>query len=236
MTITTRAGKGAKLSHAEMDENFTDLRDGVALQIPKTRGKGIKIDSLGTPLFGWHDMIGVPVVDDGSLTKPDLNVFVGAIKQQQYTEGDELFTKFHMPHDYAMGTDLYIHMHWAHTSSLVTSGSVTWGFELSYSKGHDQAIFPATTKTVTVLQDADTLNLRQHMIAETSASISGGSGTQLDTDDLEVDGIILCRTFLDSNDMLVSGGGVPEPFGFFVDIHYQSTGVPTLQRAPDFWT
>ncbi|MCK4261104.1 MAG: hypothetical protein KAX49_19165 [Halanaerobiales bacterium] len=219
-----------------MDENFTDLRDGVNLQIPKTQGLGIRLDSLGTPAFGWHDMIGIPVVDEGSITKPDLNVFVGSIKQQQYTEGDELFTKFHMPHDYVMGSDIYVHMHWAHDSSLVTGGSVTWGFELSYSKGHNQAIFPATTSTVTILQAADTVNLRQHMIAETAASVVGGSGTQLDTNDLEVDGVILCRTFLDSNDITVSGGGIPEPFGFFVDIHYQSTGLPTLQRAPDFWT
>ena len=74
------------------------------------------------------------------------------------------------------------------------------------------------------------------MIAEGGASVSGGSATQLDTDNLETDGLILGRMYVDSNDITVSGGGVPEPFIHFVDIHYQSTGVGTKQRAPDFWT
>ncbi len=49
MTITTRAGKGSALSHNEMDTNFTDLRDGVGgIQVPKTSGLGIKVDSGGS--------------------------------------------------------------------------------------------------------------------------------------------------------------------------------------------
>jgi len=75
----------------------------------------------------------------------------------------------------------------------------------------------------------------QHMIAETALSISGGSGTQLDTDLIEVDGLLFCRLYLDSND-LTDSVAPPDPFVHFVDIHYQSTGVPTKNRAPDFWT
>jgi hypothetical protein len=74
------------------------------------------------------------------------------------------------------------------------------------------------------------------MIAGTTLSVSGGASDELDTDILEPDGLILCRFYLDSNDITVSGGGVPDPFIHFVDIHYQSTGLPTKQRAPDFWT
>jgi hypothetical protein len=138
-----------------------------------------------------------------------------------------------MPHDYAMGTNLYIHVHWSHTGTLVTGGSTTWGFELMYARGHDQAAFPAPI-TVSVSQNASTTQY-QHMIAEGLASTPGGSGVLLNTTDLEVDGLIQCRLFLDSNDITVSGGLVPDPFIHMVDIHYQSTGAPTKNRAPSFW-
>ena len=103
-----------------------------------------------------------------------------------------------------------------------------------YSKGHNQAAFGEPV-LITVAQNASTTQY-QHMIAETAASTSGGSAVQLDTDVLEPDGVIQCRLYLDSNDMTVSGGAVPDPFAHFVDIHYQSTNIGTKQRAPDFWT
>ena len=58
LTITTRADKGSELTHAEMDENITDLRDIPDGKIfPKTKGLGIKIDT-DVPDWGWHDIIG----------------------------------------------------------------------------------------------------------------------------------------------------------------------------------
>lgn len=233
MTIITRAGKGSELTHAEMDTNLTDLRDGVDLMVPKTKGKGLRIDSLGTPGFGWHDIHGVPLFDSTDPNSPTLATYINTLKQVQFAEGDQLTINFHMPHDYAMGTDIFIHAHWSHNSTLVTGGSVTWGFEVTFVKGFDQGAFPAT-KTVSILQNASTTQY-QHMIAETAMSISGGSATQLDSADLEVDGVFMARLELDSND-LTSSGAVPDPFIHFVDIHYQSTGVPTKQKAPDFWT
>ena len=75
----------------------------------------------------------------------------------------------------------------------------------------------------------------QHMIAETVASTIGGSAVLLDTNELEVDGIIQTRVYLDSNDIKTSNATIVKPFIHFVDIHYQSTGLPTKNRAPNFW-
>ena len=234
MAITTRDGKGSALTHAELDTNFTDLRDGVDIQVPKTQGKGIKIDSLGTPDFGWHNLTS-QILTEAGVNEPAWVTYRGAIKQRQFAETiDYGYLGWHIPHDYAMGTNIFVHCHWSHTGTLVTGGSVTFGYEITYAKGHDQAAFPATT-TVTVAQNASTTQY-QHMIAEGAASVSGGSATQLDTDLIEPDGVILGRVFVDSNDITVSGGGVPDPFIHFVDIYYQSTGIATKQRAPDFWT
>lgn len=232
MAIVTRAGKGTPLTHTELDQNFIDLRDGVDLMVPKDSLKGIKVDSEGTPDWGWHDLLGTVQVygDAGDASRA---TYRGGIKALQFAESEQAYVDFHMPHDYVPGSQLFIHIHWSHVSTLVTGGSTTWGFELMYSKGHNQAAFAAPI-TASVNQDASTTQY-QHMIAEVACSVTGGSGVALDTDDLEVDGIIQCRVYLDSND-ITSSGAVPDPFVHFVDIHYQSTGVPTKNKAPDFWT
>jgi hypothetical protein len=75
-----------------------------------------------------------------------------------------------------------------------------------------------------------------HMVCEAPASIPGGSANLLDTDDIEVDGMVFGRVYLVANNITVSGGAVPDVFLHQVDIHYQSTNVATKQRSPDFWT
>jgi len=234
MTITTRTTKGSELTHAEMDTNFTDLRDGIALQVPKMQNSGIKVDSLGTPTYPWHDIIGQLHVDATDLNAAQFVTYRGTIKARQFGALSEAFIEFHLPHDYVMGTPIYLHVHWSHASSLVTGGSLTWGIECMYAKGHDQDEFDSPV-IVTIADFASTIAYR-HLIAEAAASTEGGSGVQLDTNLLEPDGIIQCRIYLDSNDMAVSSGDTPAPFVHFVDVHYQSTCVGTKQRQPDFWT
>jgi hypothetical protein len=234
MTITTRAGKGAALTHTELDTNFTDLRDGVALAVPKTAGSGLKVDSLGTPTFGWQDLLGTFFVPDiTALTAPNYATFRGGIKQWQFAVNDEASVLFHLPHDYVPGSDIHVHVHWSHGSSLVTGGTLTWGFELSYAKGHNQAAFAAPI-TVVEIQAASTTAF-QHMICEAPASIAGGSANLLNTSLLEVDGILTGRLYLATNALTVSSGPVPDIFAHTVDIHYQSTGVATKNRAPNFY-
>ena len=234
MAIVTRAGKGSELTHAELDTNFTDLRDGVAVQIGKAKTEGIKTDALGTPTFPWHDITGALNVDGDSANRAPFNTYRNTIKSRQFTTGlKEAFVDFHIPHDYVSGTELYIHVHWSHISATVTGGSATWGIEMIYAKGHDQAAFAASV-TPTILQNASTTQY-QHMIAETAMTTSGGSGTQLDTALIEADGVVQARIYLDSND-ITDSVTVPDPFVHFVDIHYQSTGIGTKQKTPDFWT
>ena len=232
MTITTRATKGSALTHTEMDTNWGDLRDGIGAMVPKTKGSGIGIGPNGARTWGWHDLVGT-LDTYGLAGEATRQTYRGGIHAIQCAEGEHAHIDFHIPHDYAMGTDIYIHVHWSHASALVTGGSVTWGFEMMYAKGHNQAAFPIPI-IISVAQNASTTQY-QHMVAEGLASTPGGSGVLLNTTDLEVDGLIQCRIYLDSNDMTVSGGGVPNPFIHTVDIHYQSTNVATKNRAPDFW-
>lgn len=233
MTITTRAAKGGPLTHAEMDENFTDLRDGINLMVPKDPGEGIKVDSLGTPTFGWHDLIGTVFVPDPTDPQaPTYATYRGVLHQYEFQENDEAQLLFHLPHDYVLGTTIYIHAHWSHIASDVTGGSVTWGFDLSYAKGHNQAAF-SNPITIAEIQNASTVQY-QHLVCEAPASIVGGAANLLDTNLIEPDGLVIGRVRLIANN-LTSVGPQPNIFLHTVDIHYQSSGVPTKNRAPNFW-
>lgn len=233
-TVTTRAGKGTALTHTEVDENFTNLRDNIGgTTFPKTAGIGVKIDE-DAPGFGWHDLLGPLQIDIDNANRAVKNTFIGGMRVFQFVANtSEAFVLFHLPHDYVPNTDIFLHFHWAHNSATLTGGSVTWGAEFTYAKGHDQQPFSAT-KLFTVAQVANIVQY-QHMIAEASLSVVSGSATQINTEDVEVDGIISCRVYLDSND-LIDSVSVPDPFLFFVDVHYQSSGLATKQKAPNFYT
>jgi hypothetical protein len=110
---------------------------------------------------------------------------------------------------------------------------VTWGADITYAKGHDQAPFAATVNT-TIADNASTTQY-QHMIAEVQISATTPSGSQIDSDDLEPDGIIMVRVYLSAN-AITSGGAVPDPFLHLADIHYQSSNIGTKDKVPDFYT
>ncbi len=197
--------------------------------ISSSQEGGIRLDTVD-PQFGWHDLLSPTVIYSGAASnKPSFDAFRGNIRQYSFIVNDESFHHFHLPHDYKMGTDLYIHTHWTHAATDVTSGSVTWEFEATYSKGYDRAVWPLPI-TTSVTQAASTTAYR-HMIAETTLSSVGGIGGKLNTNDLETDGVIEVRLRLANNTI----NGTPRIFMNYCDVHYQTTGVPTKNRNYNFW-
>lgn len=236
MAITTRTDKGSELTYAEVDKNFTDLRDGVNARTPSAAADtGVKVWDGATEDFGWHDMHGFMLFNPTDPQLPTFTSFIGGIACCEYDEGNQMNYKFHLPHDYKKGTDVFIHVHWACNNPALNGGSVTWGFECTYAKGHNQGATSVFSSPITLAIVQSAGQPLEHMVAETALSISGGSVTQLDTDILEPDGMFLARVYLDSNDLTVSDASTPKPLAFFLDIHYQSTNVATKNRAPDFY-
>ena len=231
MSITTRAAKGSALSHAELDANFSELLSGQHLQVPTGPGEGVLIGESRE--YGWHDLIGNIHYHEDAPDAPSVAAYIGSIHQHKYCEGASGQVSYHLPHDYAPGTNIYIHAHWSHNSPHVAGGSVTWAFELTYAKGHNQMQFILPI-TITEQQAAST-DQYQHMICEALASTPGGAANLLDTNLLEPDGMLFGRIFMFSNDLTVSEGDPDCVFLHEVDIHYQSTGVSTLNRQPDFY-
>lgn len=202
------------------------------LVLNKTAGEGIKVDNA-TPTFGWRDLLGDVFAKNTGATKPTIATYIGNLHDYQFAEGDEEYFKFHIPHDWVPGTDIFLHIHWSHNSTLVTGGSALFEYEASYCKGHNQAAFSAPING-TLTGTASTTQYQQ-IITEIRLSASSPSGSQIDTNDLEPDGIILLTGGLQTNN-ITSSGAVPDPFIHYIDIHYQSTNIATKDKVPDFYT
>ena len=212
------------------EDGVTHITSDVVFQ--KTSGNGIKVDTVA-PTFGWRDLLGQIRTRGVGATDPNDATYIGNIKAYQFAVNDECWVDYHIPHDYVTGTDIHLHFHWSHNSAIVTGGSVTWGADITYAKGHNQAAFSATVNP-TVIGNASTTRY-QHIITEVQISASSPSASQIDTDNLEPDGVIMIRGYLSANN-ITSSGAVPDPFLHFKDIHYQSTNIATKQKIPDFYT
>lgn len=187
---------------------------------------------------GWNDLLGVPTIKGTGANDPTWSVYRGNIRQYKFSQAsmNELWFSYHIQHDYAPGTDIYLHNHWSQDTvdtggTAGAPGNVKWYYDVTYAKGHNQAAFiaPITTSVVGTASGTQ----YQHMLDELQLSSSTPSGSQLDTALLEPDGVILLRLYrdpVDAADTLNQG-----PFVHFVDIHYQTDRVNTKNKVPNFY-
>jgi hypothetical protein len=232
-----------------IDYNMFDHTGNLIVQ--KTSGYGIKVDTT-TPTFGWRDMLGAintrPTAGGGASANPDYVAYRGGIYAYRFgtiapdNHLHEAFIEFHIPHDYVPGSDLYIHTHWSQTTvdtggTAGVPGVAKWYFEISYADGHgtpggaaDPFIAPIT---VSVTQQGSTTQYG-HMIAEVQFTNNGGTGGLIDSNTIQVDGLVLVRVYRDPGDAADTLN--QNTFVHFVDIHYQSTNVATKNKAPNFYS
>lgn len=209
--------------------------------VPKTSGKGIKVD-LTTPTFGFADLLGDQFSKNTGGTRPTLATYNGAVEAWQFSNGDEAFLTYHVPHDYVPGTDIHLHIHWSQNAAGATGGTVDFRYTAIYSKGHNQAsgsVFTPTPKTATfssinINDGGNGLNQYQQHFTEITISAAIETAALFDRDDFEPDGVIEL-TF----ELVVSNlTGTPStPFVHYVDIHYQTNGIiGSKNRTPNFYT
>lgn len=231
---TSTVWRNTDIIHIDDENDFLGIRDGSNLVMDKAATSGIKVDNAA-PTFGFADIIGDQFNKNTGPTKPSLLPYNGVINAWQFSEGDEAYLSFHIPHDYVKGTDIFLHAHWSHNSALVTGGDVTFKATSIYAKGHNQAAFQSVPAVGSFVGVASTSQY-QHIITEEQYSSDTPSGILIDSSLLEPDGVIELTLELDSND-ITSSGAVPDPFIHFVDLHYQTTGlIGTKDKVPDFYS
>ena len=198
----------------------------------------------------WKDIIGVYKEDISGPTRPTKAAFRGSIDAWAFSVNDAIDYTFHMPHDYAVGTDIYLHVHWGHQAPTITDTTpLIWAVSVTYADRQASAPFSAFVTPISLTIDSsDTVNVEGaapmlignypqycHVVQEIQLSAATPSATQLDTATIAVDGLIMVH-LAPSSIPTFSGGTVDEPFLFTVDIHYQADIEGTKNRNPNFYT
>jgi hypothetical protein len=128
---------------------------------------------------------------------------------------------FHIPHDIVPGADIHLHVHWLPSGTDVNT--VKWEFSYTFAKGFDQEAFDSAGSTISC-EEAGPGVAYQHMVTETAA-ITISELT-------EPDGILHVRV------KRVTNGGTDNADTIFMltsDVHYQSTNIATIGKAPSFY-
>lgn len=183
----------------------------------------------------WKDLIGDINPKSLGVGAPTLDTLTGNIRNWRYSVGDDGENIYHVPHDYAPGTDMFFHLHWTHNGTNI-SGSLVVEISMTYAKGHQQAAFHAQ-KTLILSDGPLTITNTPtlwHRITEVKMSTPGGSASKIDTNLIEVDGII--QMHYDVTTIPTITGGSGEPFMLTFDIHYEADRLGTRRRAPDFYS
>ena len=202
---------------------------------PKTSGNGIKVDT-STPTYPWADLTSAFHTRTSGGSTPTFGSYNGTSIYSYFfstSNLQELFVELHMPHDYVAGTEIFIHTHWSQTTvdsggTAGVPGVIKLYWDCLYAKGHQQQAFPAAVTTVSQVQTASAI-VRTHMIAEVQLSTSGAIGGN----GLEPDGVLLLRCYRNPADAADTLNVAP--YMHFCDLHYQSTGIGTKAKAPNFY-
>ena len=221
--MTKKANSSSTYTH------LSNLRVGTEdgggnIAVPGTSGTGVKI-GVGDDAdlaFGWRDITG-PIETRGlGATDPDWAAIGGSVMSAfKFSLNDTCWIPFHIPHDYAPGTDVHFHVHWL-SDGTDTTNTVKWQFDYMFAKGFGQEAYPIASLPTAVTAEQASAGQYYGMVTETAAV----------TIDLEVDGILYVKV------TRITNGATDNSDGIFVltsDVHYQSTNMTTPNKAPNFY-
>lgn len=184
-----------------------------AIEILTARRAPVIADGHSLP-NGWVDLLTDIQTRTTGAGTPSFNVFQSPLRGYEFAAGDEVYGNFHIPHDWAVGTRLYLHVHWGCVSA--NAGNAVWRWNWSYARGYGVDGFSAPVSFD--VTHAHCGIAYGHNIAECSDAQS------ILPNNCETDGIIQWAL------KLVSKTTTGNPFGFFADLHYQSDGRITNER------
>lgn len=175
---------------------------------------------------GWNDLL-APINNSNAagITPPAWKA-MGANGHygMHFTAGESAFVNFHVLHDWKVGTIAYQHVHFLVDIALTAGDTITWKTHHTIARGHHQGeSLTGTRTTTTMTYTADGTEVAgEHLILEVPIADA--------IDLLETDTLIIMEIEMDA----ASVTGTEEIFGLQVDLHYESDGMLTKEKAPGF--
>ena len=159
------------------------------------------------------------------VSAPTLTTFRDSIQQYSWSGSalNQGFFNVHFLHDIKAGSLPTFHVHYAHNiaGGTYTPESANVKFSVAYmtAKGYKAGVYPAETVT-SVVQSVGGQYV-PHITPDDDMAMSPA-------DDIEVDGMVLCRVFRDPTD---PEDTFPHPvFVTGVDLHYRIGQLATVER------
>jgi hypothetical protein len=201
--------------------------------LPKDLGRGIKVD-LANPTWAWKDLTGRIGTRTGT-TAPTWAAFRGGNCQKPFfSVNDQNDIEYHLPHDLVPNSDLFLHLHWGHNGTAI-SGNLVIQVSMTWAKGHNQDIF-TVEKVFNLTIPATNLTVAPrwgHIVSEVQISAASPTVSQFNSNIFEPDGELVVNTKVITNPA-ITGGSTNTPYWGHLDLHYQSTGRGTKNKAPNF--
>jgi len=208
--------------------------------------EGMKVGDELANDWGWDDIIGLVLPDYAGANAPAVANFQDnggtIVRGFQYGPNDKVDTRYHIPHRYVLGSDLYVHPHWAHNAGSATdllgaetiSGNFVMNLAVSYAPRNTAAPFAKFSPPIALQIAVNGLTIANypqfcHVVNEIQLSAPGGAGGLLDTDEIEVDGIIqITWTY--------NGTMSSDPFIETGDVHFRPMVGGTKNKDAPFRT
>lgn len=184
----------------------------------------VEIDE-STIQLGWRDNIQpFSSARAGGTVEPAWSDIGNGMYAYNFSVGDEMFTPFHVQHDYAIGTKAYPHVHFIVDQVMTAGQQITWRFGYVIARGHAQgeSLTGAEVSFDVTYTATGTEIAGEHIVLECSDAQA--------FDLIEPDTIVMMRFALLSEN--VSGS----IFGLMSDLHYQVNMLNTANKAPDFYS
>lgn len=189
-------------------------------------------DSVGWQELIWKDLKGLVIPKASGAGSPTRTTYIGNISDYAFTVNDIVDLNYHIPHDYAPGTDIFLHIHWSHNGTNI-SGTLEVTAYVTAAKGHDQGTFP-TEIAPTITRGSLSIGVestRLHLLDEIQLTAASPSATQFNTNILEPDTVIIISLKVTTLPTVTAGS----LFIHEVDLHYQSSYIGTANNVPNFY-
>lgn len=173
----------------------------------------------------WEDLVQYMGAGEKKASNPPNELQIGEFTLLEFDEKDQVTMHYHVLHDYKVGSDAFVHVHWSPLRDAVPGDigtTVVWTINYTIARGHHQGGVNdwATPTTLTLTHTFDGTELEhEHMITE---SVTG-------FDLLEADSILTVSAKYDEGSTW--GDTV---IGMSCDLHYESTQETTISRVPPF--
>jgi len=221
------------------ESNSKSFFDG-DIVLPHAAGDGIQFGVYGSipPTYGWH-VLNAPFIGmnlDSPMSGPTwTRVGSTAFWAYKFAIGNNVWQSYVIPHDIVPGSSIYFQVrHMSPQASPLDTGYVTFKHDWMYAKGHNQATFDPTHATSPLVNSGvvystgavSTTSYRNMTITSAAVAVTGLT---------EPGGTLYTQLGRVANQTSPLNSVAIDVLVLGANILYQSTGVPTKQKAHDYY-